>query len=269
VARVVGGTYEVKDTGSESGQYDAHITATDGCVVALEVRSYGGDDWRRTSSRIETEQGKRQDAGEAPNRQWHAQVATGIATRNPQPDLNVLLKALESDGKISAGSGYNGDDLVLRHAASVLKGLGIRSVGLRQLSPHDDQPRVVVSQFKEWVGTAGSLSVALAGVFEKRGNQAKLARADADERHLYVLMEDEAAAGRFQIWSPLPPCPRDSDGVIDVLWVSPSSYPPSSSRSTLSLRLGSPSTQRPARQRTPNSHGLRRLPKLARMDHFF
>jgi hypothetical protein len=42
---------------------------------------------------------------------------------------------------------------------------------------------------------------------------------EADERHLYVLMHDRAAASGLRgVW-PLPVCPLDPCGVIDMVWV--------------------------------------------------
>jgi hypothetical protein len=81
----------------------------------------------------------------------------------------------------------------------------------------------------------GDLVVALSALFEKRDNQQKLARAQADERHLYVFMEDGGANGVLEGAWPLPACPAGPEGVIDMLWV----YSPSVSGYVFRTRPGS------------------------------
>lgn len=221
VTRVLGGSYEINDTGSAAGQYDVRITTADRRIIALEVTSFGGDAWKRTSAGIQAEHRRGRHASEGLNYVWQIGVPTGIAIRDLQPRLTALLRRLEDDEKVSASREYSGHDPTLCHAAAELEALRVNFVGALRVSSPGDQSRIVIAQSKRWVGTSESLSVALAGVFEKRDNQAKLATAEADERHLYILMEDEAAAGRFQSHSPLPPCPVDPEGVIDAVWVSP------------------------------------------------
>jgi hypothetical protein len=59
----------------------------------------------------------------------------------------------------------------------------------------------------------------LADVFEKRDNQEKLARAECDERHLYVFMENGGAGAVLEGAWPLPACPADPANVIHTVWV--------------------------------------------------
>jgi hypothetical protein len=95
----------------------------------------------------------------------------------------------------------------------------VSSVVVWEASPPSDQPRILVSQSEQQIGSDGSLPGALAAVFEKRDNQEKLSRADVDERHLYVFMENGGAGAVLEgVW-PLPACPSDPEAVIDVLWV--------------------------------------------------
>jgi len=70
------------------------------------------------------------------------------------------------------------------------------------------------------IGEHTSLVEALGRVLaNKTDNQKKLAAADAHERHLYVHLEDRAAAeGLAGTWS-FPACPPDPLGVIDAIWV--------------------------------------------------
>lgn len=72
---------------------------------------------------------------------------------------------------------------------------------------------------------AGDLVAALTALFEKRDNQEKLTRAQVDERHLYVFMEDGGASSVLEGAWPLPASPDDPEGVIDTLWI----YSPSAS----------------------------------------
>lgn len=195
------------------------MTARDERVIALEVTSFGGDDWQRTDARIKAAASK--GTADLPlNTVWSVVVHSGAGIRDLQPRLTEVLNRLEEEGKLNAGAGYDGEDRLLRDASSLLADLGVSSAAVLNRAPNANEPKIVFSQVKRWVGTAETLPLALEAVFEKRDNQAKLAAAVADERHLFVWMEDEAAAARFQTAAPLRQCPRDPVGVVDVLWVS-------------------------------------------------
>ncbi len=47
VLAVVGGSFEIHDTGDQPGQYDVDIRAGSGVSIALEVTNFGGDDWKK------------------------------------------------------------------------------------------------------------------------------------------------------------------------------------------------------------------------------
>jgi hypothetical protein len=69
------------------------------------------------------------------------------------------------------------------------------------------------------IGKDTSLPGALSRVLARTDNQAKLSAAEADERHLFIQMNDHAAASGLRgIWA-LPRCPTDPRGVIDSLWI--------------------------------------------------
>jgi hypothetical protein len=61
--------------------------------------------------------------------------------------------------------------------------------------------------------------MALKRVLARTDNQDKLRAVDADERHLFVQVNDHAAASGLRgIWA-LPQCPPDPRGVIDSVWI--------------------------------------------------
>jgi hypothetical protein len=240
VSRVVGGTYAINDTGSEPGQYDVRITMPNKSTVALEVTSYGGDTWKRTVARIRAESKKGKHSGEDLKYQWWVVVPTGIGISELQPRLGELLARLEAEGKDGVASNFDGDDATLTDVAAALRDLRVNSVNLWDESPPEGQPHILLSQSMRVIGTAGALPGAIAAVFEKDDNQQKLERADADERHLYVVLEDGGSAAVLEGVSPLPACPADPKGVIDTLWV----YSPSVSAYLFRTRPGTADWER-------------------------
>lgn len=234
VVRVVGGAFELHDTGDEPGQFDVLVTSADRRTVALEVTSFGGDDWKRTRARIERQQQRGTFAGETLAHQWWVITPTGGDIRALQPRLEGALARLERTGQEFATSRYDGEDATLREVAAELTDLRVNSVSLWEADPPRDQPRILVSQSDSSIGTAGALPAALAAVFEKGDNQEKLARAEVDARHLYVFMEDGGAGAVLEGAWPLPECPADPAGVIDTVWV----YSPSVSAYLFCVRPG-------------------------------
>jgi hypothetical protein len=235
VCRALRGSYEINDTGAEPSQFDVRITAEDGRSIALEVTSFGGDVWRRTRARIESERLRGNLSGEHLVHQWWVVVPSGVGIRDLQPGLDEVLAQLEREGRTSATSRYEGDDEVLREAADVLRELRVNSVSVWDESPPEEQPRILISQSERTIGTSGALPAALTAVFDKGDNQEKLAQADCDERHLYVFMENGGAGVVLDDQWPLPGCPPDPAGVIDVVWV----YSPARSAYLFETRPGS------------------------------
>lgn len=219
VSAVVGGTHEIIDRlGAGDGQYDVRITLDDGRTIALEVTSYGDDDWKVTASRIRSQSRRGTFRGETLAHCWWVIVSMNAEINALQPTLEKLLKLLEDGGYRSASDRYEGDDALLKEVVSGFKDLRVSSAHLWD-ELDGAQDRVVVSQSMRAVGTAGSLPAAIAAVFDKGDNQKKLARADVDERHLYVLIDAAGAGAVIEGMWPLPESPPDPTGVIDVLWV--------------------------------------------------
>jgi hypothetical protein len=219
VVNVVGGEFRINDTGAEPRQYDVDVTTADGTSVALEATSFGGDDWRRTAARVKAARDRGNFVGEGLQHQWWVIFPSGADLWEMDEPLTELLRRLEREGIEGVTRRYDGDDATQREVAQVLGALNISTVWVWDAEPDADAPRILPSQSDTWVGGLGDLSAALTALFEKRDNQQKLARAKADERHLYVVMEDGGANGVLEgVW-PLPACPPDPEGVIDTLWV--------------------------------------------------
>jgi hypothetical protein len=216
---ILGGEFTINDTGAEPGQYDIHLTTPEGASIALEVTSFGGDDWRRTAARVEAAQAKQSFAGEGLARSWWVVFRSGADLRPMEEPLTELLQRLEREGRDRATERYEGDEPTLREVAQLLRDLNISGVQVWDVGLDEDAPRILLSQSQTWVGGVGDLVAALTALFQKRDNQEKLARAQVDERHLYVFMEDGGASAVLDGAWPLPACPPDPEGSVDMLWV--------------------------------------------------
>src|SRR5690348_4182116 len=82
IVRVLGGRFEINDTGSRPGQYDVRIIAADQRVIALEITSFGGDPWKETSAGIERARRNREHTGEGLRDLWQVSVPSGISIRS-------------------------------------------------------------------------------------------------------------------------------------------------------------------------------------------
>jgi hypothetical protein len=231
VLAVVGGDFQIHDTGSEPGQYDVDITTRDGVSVALEVTSFGGEHWRRTAARVAAARKNGSFVGDGLRWEWWVIFPSGADLRAMEAPLTELLHRLEREGKADGvNRRYDGPDANLREAAARLAEIGVSTVTVWEVEPDEDAPRILLSQSDTWVGGAGDLVAALTALFEKRDNQEKLARAEVDERHLYVFMEDGGASSVLEgAWPNLPTSPGDPHAVVDTLWI----YSPSASSSLL------------------------------------
>lgn len=241
VTTVIGGSYEINDTGSEPGQYDAKLTTTGGRVVAMEVTSFGGDRWKQTRARIAKERGKGRHAGADLANRWLVVVVSGGDIRELE-GIDELLGRLEAAGVTSFSRRYDGEDSELGEIAEALGKLDVNSANVWGTAPEadDDEPRVLVVQSERVIGTMGSLAAAVTAVFSKSDNQTKLKNAKADERHLYVFMEDGGASAVLQGAWPFDECPPDPQGVIDTLWI----YSPSMSAYIFRVQPGTAEWQR-------------------------
>lgn len=222
VQRVIGGAWVVTDTGARPRQVDVIIDLEDGRRVALEVTSKGDYAVREASHAIRKRDDRGELAGESLTCQWHVSVSTQMRISTlPLPQLEATLRDFEAEGLESVSSRgvrphYSdpGDP-----AARSLARLGVESAVRWNESPLPGEPRILLGSSFSVIGEHTSLPGALKRVLERTDNQDKLAAAEADERHLYVLMDDRAAAGGLRgIW-PLPQCPPDPRGVIDMIWV--------------------------------------------------
>jgi hypothetical protein len=113
VVNVLGGEFDINDTGAESGQYDVNVTTATGGSVALEVTSFGGDDWRRTAARVNAAHKRGSFAGDGLDHQWWVIFPSGIGLREIEERLTETLRRLEREGRSQATRRYDGDDATL------------------------------------------------------------------------------------------------------------------------------------------------------------
>ena len=223
VQRVIGGRWEATDTGERSGQVDFMFALDDDRIVALEVTSRAGAaDLREAKSAV----GKRADAGafagDTLAHLWRVTLPAGtrISTLD-MPEIEATLRDCETLGLeavsmlLLRGRHEPDHEVVARR----LERLGVESALRWNETPPLGEPKILIGFSFSIIGEVTSLPQALKDVLALTDNQDKLAAVDADERHLYVLLHDRAAAsGLGGVWS-LPECPPDPRGVIDVLWV--------------------------------------------------
>jgi hypothetical protein len=219
VQRVLGGTSELNDTGAEPRQFDVLHELDDGLRVAVEVTSSGVYDNRKAKSAIRKRARNGDLAGESLAYLWHVTVSKEkqISTLRLS-ELDQTLRDFEAQGLESVssrGAHPHYGDLASRALAQ----LGVESAVLWNRSPPSGEPKILLGTSWSVIGGPESLPDALGRVLACTDNQDKLAAADADERHLYVRMEDQAAASGLRGLWPLPHCPPDPRGVIDVIWV--------------------------------------------------
>ena len=219
VQRVLGGTWTLNDTGSRPSQVDVLLTLDDGRRVALEVTSEGAGDQRGTRRAIEKRTARGDFAGASLSCLWQVHVDTAtIISELSEVEIERALRDFESQGlrSVSALRAY---DLYADPNARRLARLGVETAVLWNPSPPSDAPKILISQSFSVIGGHRSLPEALERVLARTDNQKKLAAADADVRHLYVLLHDRAAAtGLRGPWS-LPACPDDPCGLIDAVWI--------------------------------------------------
>ena len=219
VQRVLGGAWKLNDTGAEPGQFDVLHELDDGSLVAVEVTSSGVYDNRKSRSAIKKRARDGDLTGESLAYLWHVTVSTEKQISTLQlPQLEESLRDFEAQGLQSVTSWgahpYYGDP-----ESRALARLGVESAVLWNRSPPSDEPKILLSTSWSVIGGPESLPDALGRVLARADNQDKLAAAAADEHHLYVRMDDQAAAtGLRGVW-PLPQCPSDPRGVIDFIWV--------------------------------------------------
>jgi hypothetical protein len=219
IQRVIGGVWTVTDTRKRPSQVDVMIDLEDGRRVAVEVTSRVDYEMRAAGSAIRKRDDRGDFAGESLFWMWHVSVLpqTRISAL-PLRELEATLRDFEAQGLVSV-SAWRARQRHGDPAGRELRRLGIESAVRWNDSPPHGTPKILFGQSFSVIGGHTSLPVALEHVLGQADNQDKLAAVDADERHLYVLMHDRAAASGLRgVW-PLPVCPPDPHGVIDIVWV--------------------------------------------------
>lgn len=222
VQRVLGGTWELHDTGTKPGQVDVLLELEDRTRVALEVTSEGDRERYKTASALKSLARTSVFNGESLSCLWHVSVSIEKRVSElPWHELEETLRGFEAQ-ELEVVSSRGAHPIVGDRNAWSLARLGLESAIRWNESPPVGEPRIIVGWSYGQVGGHMALPTAIERVLERedKDNQKKLAAADADARHLYVVIDDHAAGAALRgMWPPLPACPSDPCGVIDVLWV--------------------------------------------------
>jgi hypothetical protein len=219
VQRVIGGAWVVTDTGTRPSEVDVMIDLEDGGRVAVEVTSRVDYEVRAARSAIRKRDDRGDFAGESLSCMWHVSVSPQTRISELRlVELEATLRDFEAQG-LESVSAWRAHERHGDRAGRELRRLGIESAVRWNESPPRGTPRILFGQSFSVIGEHTSLPVALEQVLGQTDNQDKLAAVEADERHLYVLMHDRAAASGLRgVW-PLSVCPPDPCGVIDMVWI--------------------------------------------------
>lgn len=233
IQRVLGGTWEPHDTGAEDSMFDVLLTLDDGLRVALEVTSEGEYDFRQSRDAIDKRAAKGHLDGASLRYMWTVSVATTTKIKALAiAELEATLRDFETQGLdhvfTRGANPWVGDP-----NARALLSLGVETAIRWNTDPPNDEPKIIVSAGKSVVAGPEALPKALARVLDRGDNQQKLAAADVDERHLYVLLHDWGAAAALRPYWTIPACPLDPHGVVDVVWV----YAPTASSTAFLHRV--------------------------------
>jgi len=233
VQRVLGGTWDPHDVGGKPGLFDVLHLLDDKRRIALEVTSEGEYDFRQSRRAIDKRTARGDFDGASLSCMWQVSVATTTRiTKLATVELEATLRDFEKQGldyvHTRGTHPWFGDP-----AARALLGLGVDAAIRWNENPPEGEPRILISVGKSVVAGPEALPNALARVLERGDNQQKLAVADVDERHLYVLLDDWGAAAALRpVWT-IPACPPDPHGVVDVVWV----YAPAASSTAFLHRV--------------------------------
>ena len=218
VAQTLGGTYAQRDVpGAPDGTHDFDILIGSR-VIALEVTSAVDGEatalWNAVTGRGWLQPTLRYS--------WSLTVDASTNIKNLTKSVTAALMTLESADVGKFGFGHPGG----QQEAAVVDALATLSeLGARGGSSIDDPPsRIVIAVVGPGVW-GGPEAISEAVVREAAANAEKLARAKADERHLFVwadwTMSDIQAAiisvGNFGVMPAVPDLPSG----VDTVWVAP------------------------------------------------
>lgn len=231
--RVLGGTWDPHDTGVRDAMFDVLHTLDDGRRIALEVTSEGNYDSRKSRSAIEKRTAQGDLDGASLRYMWHVDVPTTASiAKLATVELEATLRDFEQQGleyvHTRGAHPWYGDP-----SSRALLSLGVDAAIRWNVDPPAGEPKIIVSVSWSVVGGPEALPAALARVLAREDNAKKLAAAGVDERHLYVRLDDWGAAAALRPYWPIPACPPDSHGVVDVVWV----YAPTASSTAFLHRV--------------------------------
>jgi hypothetical protein len=218
VAEIERGTVTPRDVlGAPPGTHDYHINCTDGRRLALEVTTAANpveiSMWNQITRR----------PWECPTLgcSWTISVAQAGKTSAPnvkqlRAGVERLVAILERAGRDSF-EGVNPDHTLAPDVQGAIAELGRlgarRGKAIAGLTSDDGAPLILV-------GSTGPEAVNEAVTPEAEANADKLARAPADERHLFVWMHPTSGGASLMVWAGHAPelAPALPDAV-DVVWV--------------------------------------------------
>jgi hypothetical protein len=212
VATALGGA-EVNrhDTGASPGRYDYRLVLSDGTTIALELTS-SGSSHRELNAALARHRGSL--SVEGLGRTW-------VVAIDPTTNVKRLIAAFPAFLRQHDAEG--GGRLLLDEEATDATS-EIRAAGVRQLAPWGEPGEVAPDGIRIHIGIIGvhagqdGFIAAVAAELGKPDNIAKLKRADCDERHLYIRVDDPRSATSHDHEPPLPRCPPDPSGVVDTVW---------------------------------------------------
>jgi hypothetical protein len=210
------------DDGSAPAMFDVEITVNDQ-RIALEITSIAASRWRETADAV----GKHSDklAGTGLSHRWWVVFDNRASVRALAPLIEPALRSLERAGFESlahARLARIGDATADAGCSRFETGpLGaVHSAEVWTESGSTEAPKILLAQAEAVISNSQTFNTAIASLFaHARDNQAKLAAAMAEERHLFVSIEDHTVGAAIAAAWPLPPCPPDPAGIVDVVWI--------------------------------------------------
>ena len=237
VSRLLGGTWELRDTGKVPMTHDFDINLRSGRVIALEVTSSATPELKSMWNAI----GRRN--WEAPRLSCTWTLILHQRAHGYEPTIKRLnkeaeghLEALEEAGVQQFGMSGNLRIPSLKEVAAVqsLARLGV-TMGM-SVNSVKRPPTIVLGSGRGFVGESRILNQEIEKLVGE--NVDKLRRAVADERHLFVWLDwSDLGAQYVMMRNRIPEAPPQLPEDVDTVWVAPYAIRGKSPTDTPWLRL--------------------------------